>query len=269
VLCVSSSVRQVAVDSRLCRPDKITVLAQGSINGVDAVQRFNGARVQNAQREEARRRCNIPADAPVLGFIGRIVRNKGIAELAGAWSQLRHMFPDLHLLLVGPQETQDPIPVEVERALRNDPRVHLLGEEWNTPPLYAIMDVLVLPTYREGLPTVLLEAAGMKVPVVATHVPGCIDVVEDGVTGMLVPPYDASRLAGAISIYLLDAELRTRHGTAARDRILREFRPEEVWQAIHKEYLRCLQSNGVRLPPRDLLLRAETGQADHAREGWS
>lgn len=260
VLCVSSSVRQVAVDARICQQKRIAVLAQGSINGVDAARRFNGARVSAAMREETRHRYGIPSDALVLGFIGRIVRSKGIIELAEAWTILRQEFPQLRLLLVGPYEVQDPIPPEIDRQLRNDTRVHLIGEESDIPPLYAAMDVLALPTYREGFPTVLLEAAGMKIPVVATRVPGCIDAVQNGVTGLLVPPYDAAGLAGAVGMYLRNAEARIKHGTAARNRVLREFSPERIWQATYQEYVRCLQNNGVNSPQIDGLERIETGQ---------
>lgn len=245
VLCVSASVSQVAVDAGLCPKKKIGVLAKGTINGVDAAQRFNGASLPPALREETRRRYQIPSDALVLGFIGRIVRSKGIIELAGAWATLRQEFPQLRLLLVGPYERQDPIPPAIDQQLRSDTRVHLIGEEWNIPPLYAAMDVFVLPTYREGFPSVLLEAASMKIPVVATRVPGCMDAVQDGVTGMLVPPYDAAGLAGAVRMYLRDSELRACHGAAARDRVLRDFRPEQIWRAIHQEYLRCLSNSGV------------------------
>jgi glycosyltransferase involved in cell wall biosynthesis len=248
VLCVSSSVRQLAVDSRLCRPDKIAVLARGSGNGVDAIRKFNASNISPLLREETRRRCNLPPDALVLGFIGRIVRDKGIIELTVAWKELREEFPDLHLLLVGPHEPQDPIPAEIDRILHSDPRVHLLGEVSNTQPLYAVMDVLALPTYREGFPNVLLEAAGMQVPVVATRVPGCADAVQDGVTGMLVPPFEAARLAEAVRTYLHDGELRRRHGAAARDWVLQEFRPEGIWQAVYEKYLELLEKKGIPVP---------------------
>jgi glycosyltransferase involved in cell wall biosynthesis len=245
VLCVSSSARALAVEAGLCRADKVKVLLQGSVNGVDAVDRFNPANVPPSARNETRLKYGIPADAAVLGFIGRIVRSKGLVDLAKAWGRLRADFPALHLLLVGPLEPQDPIPRDVEASLRKDSRVHLIGEEWDTPPLYAAMDLLVLPTYREGLPGVLLEAAAMQVPVVATNVTGCVDVVQDGVTGALIPPYDSERLATAIRRYLQDPELRRRHGVAARDRVLREFRPEEIWQAIYEEYLELLEEKGI------------------------
>ena len=111
----------------------------------------------------------------------------------------------------------------------------------DTPPLYAAMDVVVLPTYREGFPVVPMEAAAMELPVVATEVPGCVDAVQDSVTGTLVPPRDASALTEAIRHYLLDPELRRQHGRAGRERMLREFRQEDIWEELYAEYTRLLQ----------------------------
>jgi glycosyltransferase involved in cell wall biosynthesis len=244
-LCVSESVRALALEQHLCPPEKIAVLGRGSGNGVDADQRFSGAALPLAARETTRVRHHIPSDALVLGFVGRIVRSKGVVELAGAWRQLRKEFPTLHLVLVGPTEQQDPIPDNLEDELRADPRVRLVGEEWNIVPLYAAMDVLALPTHREGFPNVLLEAAAMQIPVVATRVPGCTDAVHDQVTGFLVPPYDAVRLAASIRRYLADPDLRRRHGFAAREWVLQEFRPQRIWQALYQEYIGCLKAQGL------------------------
>jgi glycosyltransferase involved in cell wall biosynthesis len=245
VLCVSSSIRGVMVSEGLCRATKIKVLHNGSINGVAAEDRFNPASLSESVRSAVRRRLGIPSDAPVVGFVGRIVRDKGLIELVKAWEELREEPRNLHLLVVGPFEPQDPLPGEVEQVLRRDPRIHLAGADWHTPPLYRAMDMLVLPTYREGFPVVPLEAAAMELPVVATRIPGCIDAIEDGITGTLVPVRDARELAKAIRRYITDAALRTRHGRAARERVRRDFSQRDVWQALHREYLGILTARGL------------------------
>jgi glycosyltransferase involved in cell wall biosynthesis len=248
VICVSHSIREVALAEGLCDPRKISVPVGGSGNGVDAAGRFDPAALPEGTRERVRGRLGIPQPGLVIGFVGRIVREKGVTELVAAWSALRVEHPDIHLLMLGPFEPQDPLPVHVERILREDPRVHLTGLEWDTPPLYAAMDIVVLPTYREGFPNVPLEAASMELPVVATDIPGCVDAVRNGVTGMLVPPRDWRALAKAIGQYLRDPELRLRHGRAGRARVLREFRQELIWEAIHQEYRRQLAQRGSRAP---------------------
>jgi len=237
VLCVSDSVRRVAVDEGLCPPEKIAVLANGSGQGVDAVDRFDPARVGPDARPATRARFGIPQDARVLGFVGRLVRENGLLELEEAWRALREAFDDLHLLLVGPWEPQDPVPADVRERLERDRRVHLTGLDWNTPPLYGAMDIVALPTYREGFPNVPLEAAAMELPVIATRVPGCVDAVEEGETGLLVPPRDADALADAIRSYLEEPELRRAHGRAGRIRVLRDFRPQDIYEALYREYV--------------------------------
>ena len=248
VICVSHSVRQVVIDDGLCPPDKIIVLAGGSGNGVDAEGRFNPDSLEVGTREAVRSKWNVPTDARVIGFIGRLVRDKGLVELTEAFATIRDDYPNAYLLLVGPEEERDPVPAEVLQQLRADDRVRMVGEEWNTPPLYAAMDLVVLPTYREGFPNVPLEAASMGRPVVATRIPGCVDAVADGETGTLVPPQDARALATAIKSYLDAEALRRAHGDAGRQRVLREFRQEVIWQALYDEYCRLLKARGLTLP---------------------
>jgi glycosyltransferase involved in cell wall biosynthesis len=238
-------VRGVAVAEGLTPADKIKVLLSGSANGVDAEGVFHPGRFSAEVRAKVRARHGVPADALVAGFVGRLVRDKGLAELARAWKALRNEFPALHLLVVGPFEPQDPVAAEVTELLTNDPRIHLVGMQWDMPPLYAAMDYVVLPTYREGLPVVPLEAAAMALPVVATRIPGCVEAVQDGVTGTLAPVRDASALAGAMRAYIQDPELRVRHGQAGRERVLRDFRPEAMSAALYEEYLTLLRVRGI------------------------
>jgi glycosyltransferase involved in cell wall biosynthesis len=252
VYCVSHSVREVAIAEGLCPAEKIRVIGQGSIDGVDFAGRFNPEGLPAGKREETRGRYLIPADALVLGFVGRIVRDKGMIELVQAWKTLREEFPSLHLLMAGPFESQDPVPPEVEAVLRGDERIHLAGDVSDVPNLYAAFDLLVLPTYREGLPTVLLEAAAMELPVVATRIPGCVDAVCDGATGILTPVRDADALAVALRTYLRDADLRRRHGKNGREHVMSDFDPEALREGLFQEYLRLLGHEKVEKMNREL-----------------
>ncbi|MBW3624653.1 MAG: glycosyltransferase, partial [Armatimonadetes bacterium] len=224
---------------------KDTVLLGGSGNGVDACGRFNPDHLDPSARSTVRTRYDIPDDAVVIGYLGRIVRDKGLIELIEAWNALREEFPRLHLLVMGDFEPQDPVPVEVERIMREDPRIHLTGFTHDTSSHYAAMDIMTLPSYREGFPNTPLEGASMGLPVVSTRVPGCIDAVEDGVTGLLVPPQDSGALRDAFRAYLTDPDLRMRHGRAGRDRVMREFRHELIREALYKEYLLLLKSRHI------------------------
>jgi glycosyltransferase involved in cell wall biosynthesis len=238
VWCVSDSVRNVMIDEKLCPPSRITVLGHGSVNGIDSLVTFNPANVSIEVAEEFRNRYAIPRDAIVIGFLGRIVRDKGIIELAEAWKQVRLVSDQVRLIIVGVRESGDPVPNEVWNALASDPRVHITGFVPGTdlPAFFAAIDMLVLPTYREGFPVVTLEAASMERPVIATRVPGCVDAVINGVTGTLVNPKDADDLARAIKCYIFDANLRRTHGANARARVLKDFAQEPLWERMYQEY---------------------------------
>jgi len=125
VLCVSHSVREVAINQGLCPPEKIKVLLGGSSNGVDASNRFNPANLDPYTRQQTRKNYGIPDDAVVVGFVGRIVRDKGIEELTKAWQILQQEFSNLHLLVVGCFEPQDSVAANVQELLTSDRRVHM------------------------------------------------------------------------------------------------------------------------------------------------
>jgi glycosyltransferase involved in cell wall biosynthesis len=246
VLAVSHSMRSIAVEEGLCPADKVKVVLGGSGNGVDT-ERFRPA--ANDARQAARAECGIPAEALVIGFVGRLTREKGIGELERAWRALRRAEPRAWLLLVGWVEAEDAESRDAVAALRADPRVHFTGPVADTARLYPAMDVVALPTYREGFPNVALEAAAAALPIVATSVPGCVDAVQDGVTGVLVSPQDAAGLERALRRYLAEPALRARHGEAGRRRVVAQFRREAIWEGIVAEYRDLLQASSAARRP--------------------
>ncbi len=239
VLCVSHSARQRTLDLGLTTPEKAVVLGAGSFNGIE-LGRFAPTPERLVRARELRAELGIPHDAPVIGFVGRFVRDKGIPELVAAFQALCLHRPDARLLLIGQYESGDPVPEATRRALEDDPHIVNLGYQPDPAPYYHVMDLLVLPSYREGFPTVVLEAAAAARPVVATCATGCTDAVVDGATGLLVPVGDSAALAEALRALVDDPAQARRLGRAGRDRVCRDFGQPQVWEHLAGFYRELL-----------------------------
>jgi glycosyltransferase involved in cell wall biosynthesis len=173
----------------------------------------------------------------VFIFIGRIARDKGIAELLDAFERLVVAGYDADLILVGPLDEECGGAGFLSAAeLRAHRRVHYLGFS-TTPERYlAASDVLCLPSYREGFGTVVIEAAAMGLPTVGTRINGLVDAVVDGTTGLLVTVKDAVGLSAACAQLLDHPERLLAMGLAARERCVREFDAEVVNKELAEQY---------------------------------
>ncbi len=235
VHCVSPSLRARAIDLGLVQPVKAVVVGPGTCNGVDA-DHFRASHDMRQKAGDLRRKLGVDDDAPVIGFVGRFTRDKGIPELYQAFISLREQHSRLRLLMVGDFEAGDPLTEEIRRAIESDCDVIRTGFVPDAAPYYHLMDVCVSPTYREGFPGVPLEAQACGVPVVTTRATGAIDSVLDGRTGLMAPVGDVKALSAAIDCLLRDPSLRRRMGEAGRVRVENEFRREIVWAAYARAY---------------------------------
>ena len=158
-------------------------------------------------------------------FAARLLWDKGVAEFVHAARALRAEELNIQFLVAGEPDAGNPasVPEEQLTAWREEGNVTLLGHVQDMPALMATADVVVLPSYREGVPRSLIEAAAAGLPIVTTDAPGCREVVEDGVNGILVPVRDGAALAAAIRKLVLDPALAARMGPASRQKALTQF----------------------------------------------
>ena len=241
VICVSPSLRQRAIELGLVQPEKAVVLASGTSNGIEA-ERYLPPTGNVAQAEELRHGLDLPKGVPVIGFVGRFTRDKGIPELMDAYEELRSEYGALRLLLVG--DFEDGNSVRRARArMESDTRIIRPGFVSDTAPYYQLMDLLVLPTYREGFPGVPLEAQAAGKPVVTTAATGAVDSVLDGKTGLVVPVGDAPALARAIKSLLDDPAKREEMGRCGQEWVTREFAGEKVRAALVQGYKELIHEN--------------------------
>jgi len=240
VVCVSHSVRRKAIALGLVDWEKAVVFGAGSCNGVD-IARYEPTPERNRKAAELGARFGIPANAPVALFVGRLTRDKGICELLQAFLQIETRFPRLRLLLVGSYEDGDPLPPEIRNQLESHERVILAGPVDDPAPYYALADVLILPSHREGLPTVVLEGQAAGKPVIGASATGIVDLLVDNETGLLFPIGDAPALAEAIGRLIEDKALAGKLALAGQEQVKRNFGQELIWAALRREYLKVLQ----------------------------
>ncbi len=217
--------------------DKITVLG----NGVD-LTRFRPDRLDATARRAQRAAWGADDDTVVVGVVGRLVWEKGYRELFAAARALAGHTPRIRFVVVGGLDAAkaDQLGPEDLAAIERDADLVGLGHRDDVDDLYGAMDVFVLASYREGFPRAAMEAAASGVPVVATDIRGCRQVVDDGRTGLLVPPRDAVALADAIGRLAADTPTRTAMRTAALTKARAEFDDRRVVATTLATYDRLL-----------------------------
>jgi len=222
VVCNSKSLRSAAKSLSVAPGKKLRLFGDGSSNGVDTVRFSPGV-------SDVREEWGISEDDLVLGFVGRLTEDKGIPELLIAFEKILKAEPRARLLLVGWfDRAEDALDLRWRVHISSHPRICHTGFMQVTTPYYRAMDVLVLPTHREGFPNVALEAAACGIPVITTDCTGARDAVIHNVTGLLIPFGSPDSITGAALELFGNVEKRLEFGQAGRAWVTERYTKERV-----------------------------------------
>lgn len=238
IVCVSPSVYKRSIADKLNSEKKQIILSKGTCNGID-VERFNQNSIDKIQINKLKKQYQIADEDFIIGFTGRLVRDKGIIELVEAFWKLKKEHPNIKLLLVGMLEKRDALPSDFVEKIKKDSSIIKTGYiDYSVIELYySIMDIFVLPSYREGFPTSVLEASSMQIPVITTKVTGCIDSIIDKETGFFVK-HEINELADKIHLLFNSKKMRMDMGKKGREFVVNNFRQEIIWKEIEKLYIK-------------------------------
>ena len=236
LLADSPSQMDFLIQQGVVQPAKIEVLGNGSVCGVN-VDRFQ----PNPKcRSSVRQKYGVPDNAVLGLFVGRVTPEKGVLELAQAIRILKQHGVNLYVAFVGPDEGN--MSAAITLASGGDSQRIIMTDFSATPESFmSAADFLVLPSYREGFGSTIIEAAACGIPAIGSRIYGIIDAIEEGKTGLLVEPRNPEQLAEAMRKLVIDRQYGSKLGIAARMRVLANFRSENLTEALVNYYDRLLR----------------------------
>lgn len=237
IVCVSPSVYKRSLEDGLNKETKQIVLLKGTCNGID-IRRFNKSNIRQEILLKLKSQLGIAEDSFVIGFTGRLVRDKGIIELIDAFTILKEKYLNIQLLLVGMLEERDALPTNTVDKINENPDIITTGyvENATIENYYALMDVFVLPSYREGFPTSVLEASAMELPIITTKATGCIDSIIENKTGIFIS-HNALDIYSSMELLYNNKQMRIIYGNNGRTFVEENFRQELIWKEIERLYI--------------------------------
>jgi glycosyltransferase involved in cell wall biosynthesis len=222
------------------------VLGSGSSNGIDC-DFFSVNENIRASAEKLKAEKSLPADGWVWIFVGRIVKDKGIAELFDAFEKFHQQFPDDRLWLVGEEEPElDPLEKHHREMLHHSSFIHWCGYQKDIRPFLAAAKVLAFPSYREGFPNVPLQAGAMGCMLLLSDINGCNEIVDNMQNGILVPAKDTDTLLEKLLFIRRNPEMRTEMANKIREKIKSSYHQQTLWNILLNEYnirIKNIQNN--------------------------
>ncbi|MGB2245650.1 MAG: glycosyltransferase family 4 protein [Flavobacteriaceae bacterium] len=232
----SFGLKKFIAEEKLAPPEKLAVIGQGSSNGIDT-DYFSKKQISSQTQKTIKENFAIPASDFVFIFIGRLVGDKGINELVEAFVQLQQEVPEARLLLVGPQEADlDPLHDHTLQTIKQHPQITTTGYQSDVRPLLALSHVFVFPSYREGFPNVVLQAAAMEVPCIVSDINGCNEIIQDQVNGGIVPPKQVLPLIEKMKYFYTHLDRLNEFAQKTKERIYQHYDRKQFWSLLLNEY---------------------------------
>jgi glycosyltransferase involved in cell wall biosynthesis len=240
--CYADSPSQIKFlkDEGVVNSEQVKCLHKGSYGGIDC-QRFDNNRLPNA-RQDIINELQVEEDSVLLLFVGRVTRDKGIEELVKAFIQAHELNDKLKLIIIGPFEPElDRISPEILEIISKTPSIFQLGFRSDPEKYFSGSDVFCLPSYREGFGTVVLEAAACELLTIGTKIPGLVDAIVDGETGVLVELKNIVQLKESILELSSNKQKRKMLSANAKKRARADFDSNFLARVQWEEYMRLLK----------------------------
>jgi len=232
----SQGLSKIIIENKYCSPDKLKVLADGSSNGIDT-NYFNPELFSTDENLNLKKELGIKEEEFVFVFVGRLVKDKGINEMIEAFEFLQKAQKGIKLLLVGDYEQElDPLNAHSMESIKKNEAILTVGFQNDVRPYFAIGDVLVFPSYREGFPNVVLQAGAMGLPCIVSDINGCNEIIIEGKNGIIIPVKDSNAIYEAMKKIASDENLQFQLQKNARKMIISRYEQKVVWEAILEEY---------------------------------
>ncbi|WP_235011002.1 glycosyltransferase family 4 protein [Aquimarina sp. AU119] len=233
----STGLNDIIIKHKFTSPKKLKVIANGSSNGIDT-SFFDPGLYSDEDNLKLSQSLGINSSDTVIVYVGRLVRDKGIHELIDAFKKLNTESTTAKLLLVGTYEKDlDPLSPETEEEINTNPNIIMVGWQDDVRPYFAISDILAFPSYREGFPNVVMQAASMGLASIVTDINGCNEIITDSNNnGKIIPVKNAEQLFENMKLLVNDDTLRTTLAANARTSITSRYERKVVWNAILEEY---------------------------------
>jgi len=220
----------------------LKVIGNGNVNGIDLAH-FDPNNYPLDRQNEIRTTWGIQPSDFVFSFIGRIVFDKGIVEMVTAFIDICKTHQNAKLLLVGPKEDHlDPLPEQISKEIDENPNIITTGWQKDVRPFFAITDVFVFPSYREGFPNVVLQVGAMGRYSIVTDINGSNEIIEEGLNGTIIPVKDTVALTKAMANVIKNKAAYKDFDPRYRELIGKKYGQQFVWEAQLAEY-RALEAN--------------------------